>query len=129
MEEEHDELLKPKRRKTVHFAEDVQVRSIPPTNKSPSKSDALKLSQSPKKPKGRSLRELGSNISGVARKVQKQKEVLLTTKSRQEEEDDAYIAYYEEKLGYRAGKRRKDDDLDGLDGTLGCNWGRSCIDP
>lgn len=118
MEEEHDELLKPKRRKTVHFAEDVQVRSIPPTNKSPSKSDALKLSQSPKKPKGRSLRELGSNVSGVARKVQKQKEVLLTTKSRQEEEDDAYIAYYEEKLGYRAGKRRKDDDLDGLDDLL-----------
>ena len=121
MEKEHNESPKPKRRKTVHFAEDVQIRSLPPADRSPSTSGALKLSQSSKKPKGRSLRELGSNVSGVARRVQKQKEVLLATTSRQETEDDACIAYYEGKLGYKAGKRKKDNDLDGLDGTLGCN--------
>lgn len=118
MEEEHNESPKPKRRKTVHFAEDVQIRSLPLADRSPSTSDALKLSQSSKKSKGRSLRELGSNVSGVARRVQKQKEVLLATKSRKETEDDACIAYYEGKLGYKAGKRNKDNDLDGLDDLL-----------
>ncbi|KAL4072651.1 hypothetical protein V8B97DRAFT_1885612 [Scleroderma yunnanense] len=106
--EEHNESPKPKRRKTVHFAEDVQIRTLSPSHKSPSNSDT-------KKSKGRALKELESN---VARKLQKQKEVLLAPKSRLEEEDDACITYYEEKLGYKAGKRKKSDVLDGLDDLL-----------
>ena len=125
VEEEHDESQKPKRRKTVHFAQDVQIRVLPSSDRPPSNSRSLKPSQSDKKPKPKTSKGHGSDVSSVARKSQIQKEALLAPKSRQEEDDDACIAYYEGKLGYRAGKRKESDGLDGLDGKFGFNRDRS----
>lgn len=112
-EEEHVDVPGSKRRKTVHFADEVR-RSNPPLSKESHEAWARgppELSNA-RKPKPTALEKLISHSTrkapGFASRI---------PRTREEAEEDAYITYLEAKLGYSSGnKRKKGDEDDGLDG-------------
>ncbi|KAF9243388.1 hypothetical protein BU15DRAFT_86369 [Melanogaster broomeanus] len=110
IEEEHVDLPKAKRRKSVHFAEDIAPARI--ANSHGSISHSVKKS----KQKPTALEKLASN--STSRKSHKTASGIPRT--REEQEEDAYIAYLEAKLGYSksGGKRKKEDEDDGMDDLL-----------
>ncbi|KIK94383.1 hypothetical protein PAXRUDRAFT_828062 [Paxillus rubicundulus Ve08.2h10] len=119
--EEPVELPETKRRKTVHFAEDVKGPATSSKHatrpRAPSKathsSDSLALSLKSKQ-KPTALEKLASKSASKATKPARR-----SPQTREEEEEDAYIAYLETKLGYsNGGKRQKGDAADGLGDLL-----------
>ncbi|KAI6123276.1 hypothetical protein EV401DRAFT_1288685 [Pisolithus croceorrhizus] len=118
---EEDSVPLPKRRKTAHFAEHEQVDHSGSKGSlvSPRRANVQtgELSQPSEKPKEKKAKYQKSSLK-VASKYQKHKIAPAVLKSREEEEDDACIAYYEAMLGYKEGRRKKSDGLDGLDDLL-----------
>ncbi|KAI5980588.1 hypothetical protein EDD15DRAFT_2188073 [Pisolithus albus] len=110
-----------KRRKTAHFTGHEQA------NNSGSKESLVssrrtdpqtgKPSQPSKKSKEKKAKYDKSSLK-VAPRSQEHKTASIVLKSREEDDDDACIAYYEAMLGYKEGKRKKSDGLDGLDDLL-----------
>ncbi|KAI5983325.1 hypothetical protein EDD15DRAFT_1888672 [Pisolithus albus] len=110
-----------KRRKTAHFTGHEQA------NNSGSKESLVssrrtdiqtgKPSQPSKKSKEKKAKYDKSSLK-VASRSQEHKTASIVLKSREEDDDDACIAYYEAMLGYKEGKRKKSDGLDGLDDLL-----------
>lgn len=115
-EEEHVDVPDSKRRKTVHFADEVKSSSPPKTRKtrprgSPERSDSRPSTKTESKPTA--LEKLASKSTRKAPKV-----ASSIPRTREESEEDAYIAYLEARLGYSNGtKRKKGDEADGLDGA------------
>ncbi|KAG6332528.1 hypothetical protein ID866_6565 [Astraeus odoratus] len=119
--EESNGLPQPKRRKTVHFTQATQlvasVQKDDSTSRLHTRSDVLKTLQAKEKMQEK-CKNTEHNPSRVAPTSLKRQGILPTSKPREEDEDDACIAYYEAMLGYKGGKRKKSDDLDGLDDLL-----------
>ena len=122
IEEEHVNVPDVKRRKTVHFADQVKDPTPPQKTRSPESPDAHKL-KSTSKSKPTALERLASQSTREAPKV-----ASRISRTREEAEEDAYIAYLEAKLGYSRGNgRRQGDEADGLGGAyiyLQCGHGR-----
>ncbi|KAH7884460.1 hypothetical protein F5I97DRAFT_2037366 [Phlebopus sp. FC_14] len=117
---EDEDLKSPesKRRKTVHFANDVDAPR--PTRPIPSpRPNAI-----PSKPPQKSSVNSKTKTTALERLTAKsgsgpQRSTPRAPRTREEEEEDAYIAYLEAKLGYsQGGKRKKGDDVDGLGDLL-----------
>ena len=107
IEEDHVNVPDVKRRKTVHFADQVKDSTPPQKTRL---SDAHK---SKSKSKPTALERLASQSTREAPKV-----ASRISRTREEAEEDAYIAYLEAKLGYSRGNgRRKGDEADGLGGA------------
>lgn len=117
---EEDLAPKSKRRKTIHFVEHEQVNHSGPkesvTSSHRTNPQAGESSQPSKKSEKKAKYDKSS--SKVTQRSQEQKIVPVLPKSQEEEEEDACIAYYEAMLGYKGGKRKKSDALDGLDDLL-----------
>ncbi|KIJ67003.1 hypothetical protein HYDPIDRAFT_26414 [Hydnomerulius pinastri MD-312] len=120
-EEEHVESPKPKRRKTVHFAEDVKPPAASPKDKLSSRPrlkldapDSVTHSSRKSERKPTALEKLASKSSRSVPKT-----APRMPRTREEEEEDAYIEYLESKLGYSTGGKRKNgDEEDGLGDLL-----------
>ncbi|KAI9574026.1 hypothetical protein HD554DRAFT_2252704 [Boletus coccyginus] len=114
-EEEHIDVPDSKRRKAVHFPD--QVKSSTPSQRThahdpPELSDAQNFAKSRSKPTA--LEKLASRSTREAPKA-----ASRIPRTREEADEDAYIAYLEDRLGYSNGSRRgKGDEADGLGDLL-----------
>ena len=110
IEEEHVDVPDSKRRKTVHFQD--QVKSTPVKNIRPAESrEPIKS-----KPRPTALEKLASQCTRKTPKA-----ASRTPRTREEAEEDAYITYLEARLGYSKGsKRNQGDEADGLGGGYLC---------
>lgn len=115
-EEEHVDVPDSKRRKTVHFADEVK-------NSSPLETHKTRPRRPPERSDSRTLTETESKLTALEKLVSKStrkapKVASRIPRTREEAEEDAYIAYLEAKLGYsNEAKRKKGDEADGLDGV------------